>query len=322
MKRPDSSRCDSRDDAGDAEIAGGDLTLRLHGHPGLPTLIYLPGLHGDWTLVSSFRAAVAARLRFVEITYPRTTDWSLEEHAAAIERALLANGVTSGWLLGESFGSQPAWALIARAPTCQDPDASGGGEGARPSPSSGFQPEGLILAGGFVRHPLPWGVRLVQGLVQAAPMGGLRAFCWFYGKYARFRHRDAPETLACVGEFVARRTVEADRRAIVHRCSLIAENDLRPIARRTRLPVFYLAGLVDPLVPWCQARSWLQRHCPGYRGGVTLWHADHNVLATAPRASADLVVAWIRAEGLAASKRHNCLVGRSGAPLTEPEGRR
>src|ERR1035441_7673933 len=91
------------------------LQLRTHGEASLPTLIYLPGLHGDWTLVGGFLQALAGRVRFVEITYPRTLVWSLDDYAAAIEAALAQNGITSGWLLGESFGSQPLWALVGRA---------------------------------------------------------------------------------------------------------------------------------------------------------------------------------------------------------------
>src|SRR5205807_4431309 len=91
-----------------------ELRIRVQGDGSLPTLVYLPGMHGDWTLVSSFRAAIAGRVRFVEFAYPRTVTWSLDDYAAAIEEALLANGIERGWLLGESFGSQPAWAIIAR----------------------------------------------------------------------------------------------------------------------------------------------------------------------------------------------------------------
>ena len=65
-----------------------ELQLRIHGDAALPTLIYLPGLHGDWTLVTSFRLALAGRVRFVEFTYPRTLMWSLEDYARAIEAAL------------------------------------------------------------------------------------------------------------------------------------------------------------------------------------------------------------------------------------------
>src|SRR5436309_10967579 len=91
-----------------------DLKMRVHGDASLPTLVYLPGMHGDWTLVSSFRAAIAGRVRFVEFTYPRTTTWSLEDYARGIEGMLLAQGIERGWLLGESFGSQPAWQVVKR----------------------------------------------------------------------------------------------------------------------------------------------------------------------------------------------------------------
>src|SRR6266496_2885705 len=88
------------------------LQIRLHGPASLPTLIYLPGLHGDWTLVGSFRQALAGRVRFVEITYPRTLTWSLDDYAAEIEKGLAGNGISSGWLLGESFGSQVLWPIL------------------------------------------------------------------------------------------------------------------------------------------------------------------------------------------------------------------
>ena len=57
------------------------LEMRTYGDASLPTLIYLPGLHGDWTLVGSFRHALGGRVRFVEFTYPRTLTWSLEDYA-------------------------------------------------------------------------------------------------------------------------------------------------------------------------------------------------------------------------------------------------
>ena len=83
--------------------------------------------------------------------------------------------------------------------------------------------------------------------------------------------------------------------AIVHRYRLIADNDLRLTARQFDRPVYYLAGLVDPLVPWFYVRWWLRKNCPGYRSGKTMWRADHNVLGTAPKASAELVVQWLNA---------------------------
>ena len=298
-----------------------DLKMRVHGDTSLPTLVYLPGMHGDWTLVSSFRAAIAGRVRFVEFTYPRTTTWSLDDYARGIEGMLLAQGIERGWLLGESFGSQPAWQIVGRFPNgqgaqcesrrtarpsqegSQTSDALGqfaareglgvGFSGNKVGEPVGFQTQGLILAGGFVRHPVIWAVRLAGRVSSAIPMWCVKLFCVIYARYAKFRHKRAPETLASIAEFVANRTMEADRQAIVRRYTLIAENDLRIVARQTHFPVFYLAGLVDPLVPWCCVRWWLRRNCPGYRGGKTMWRADHNVLGTAPQTSAEQILGWI-----------------------------
>src|SRR5438093_12795466 len=88
------------------------LRLRVHGHAGQLTLIYLPGMHGDWTLLGPFRSALAARARLVEVTYPRWPDWNLTDYSRAVEAALLDRGIRRGWLLGESFSSQVAWLLL------------------------------------------------------------------------------------------------------------------------------------------------------------------------------------------------------------------
>ena len=106
-----------------------ELQMRVHGDAGTPTLIYLPGLHGDWTLIGRFRKALKQRVRFVEVTYPRTLEWSLEDYAAGVEAALADRGINRGWVLAESFSSSVAWRLVSR---------------------KNFRIDGLVLAGGFV----------------------------------------------------------------------------------------------------------------------------------------------------------------------------
>jgi pimeloyl-ACP methyl ester carboxylesterase len=240
-------------------------------------------------------------VRFVEFTYPRTVTWSLEDYANAIESALIEHGIERGWLLAESFGSQPAWQLIARSlhssqPAQTSPVSVPHSAFRTPHSHGPFRPEGLILAGGFVRHPVIPGVRLMRHFNAALPRWALRGLFGVYAGYARFRHRHAAETLDCLGEFVANRLAPGDQAAIVHRLGLIANHDPRPIARQTRIPVHYLAGLVDPLVPWPFVRRWLRRHCLGYQGGTTILNADHNVLGTAPQAAARLVLGWMAGE--------------------------
>jgi pimeloyl-ACP methyl ester carboxylesterase len=261
---------------------GEEIQLRIHGDATLPTLIYLPGLHGDWTIIGGFRRALAGRVRFVEFTYPRTLDWSLDDYAAGIEAALAKNGITTGWLLGESYGSQIVWPLVARGK---------------------FPAQGVILAGGFVKHPLRGAVRLAETLTGKIPLALIVWIIFSYAKIARYRFRHSPETLATIDEFVSRRT-ELDRRAAQHRLHLIATNDPRAIAMETRLPVFCLTGWLDPVVPWPLVRRWLRKNCPALREYKIIRRADHNVLGTASHASAEQVLQWMEKN--------------ASAPLTSP----
>jgi pimeloyl-ACP methyl ester carboxylesterase len=247
-----------------------ELQLRVHGPASLPTLIYLPGLHGDWTLIGGFRHALDGRVRLVEITYPRTLTWSLDDYAAAVEAALAKNGVIGGWLLGESFSSQVVWALVARGK---------------------FNAQGVILAGGFVKYPNPalWFMKKMSDRIITSFLVWI---IFGYAKAARLLYRRSPQTVTTIDEFIARRT-ELDRRAAQHRLRLVAENDPRPIARQTGLPVFGLSGFFDPIVPWPRVRSWLRRNCPAFHDYRVLLRADHNVLNTAPRDAAKQVLRWM-----------------------------
>jgi pimeloyl-ACP methyl ester carboxylesterase len=248
------------------------------------TLIYLPGLHGDWTLLGPFRQAMAGRVQLMEITYPRCTDWNLDRYAVAVVEELARLGVASGWILGESFSSQTAWAIARLL------GAPNGG-----ALRKAFNMRGLILAGGFVRHPLPWGVRLAGRSSDAVPMWLLRRLCGSYARWAR--RRCGPAMAEVIGAeldlFVARRSHDGDRRAITSRYGLICNEDLRPIARRECRPVYCLTGGVDPIVPWPPVVRWLRRHCPGYRGRRVVWQAGHNVLLDAPGRAADQILAWM-----------------------------
>jgi len=248
-----------------------ELQIRIHGADSMPTLIYLPGLHGDWTLIGPFRRAVAGRVRFVEFMYPRTLTWSLDEYAAAVETALAQNQITRGWLLGESFGSQIVWALAARGK---------------------FPAQGIILAGGFVRHPLRWLMRLAVKYSGRLPFSIFVWAMFAFTKFTRFRFRHSPERLADLAEFAARRN-RLDAQAATHRVRLVAENDPRPIASATRLPVFYLTGLFDPIVFWPASRRWLKKNCPALRATKIVPAADHPVLNTGAQAAAKQILEWI-----------------------------
>jgi hypothetical protein len=250
------------------------LQMRVYGEASQPTLIYLPGLHGDWTLIGSFRRALGNRVRFVEFTYPRTLTWSLDDYAANVEAAVAGIGITRGWLLGESFSSQVVWSMVARGK---------------------FQMDGAILAGGFVRHPVRAGVRFAERIARGISLRLLVRIMFGYAKLARFRYRHSPETVANIQEFIDRRT-ELDRQAAVHRLRLIAQSDYCSIARAAKIPIFALTGILDPIVPWIFIRPWLRKNCAALRDYKIICHADHNVLSTGADASADQVVRWINSQ--------------------------
>ena len=247
------------------------IEIRIYNPHVEPTLIYLPGLHGDWTLIGGFRRALGSRARFVEVVYPRTLTWSLEQYAQAIETALERHGISHGWLLGESFGSQLVWALAARKT---------------------FRFDGFIFAGGFVPHPLPWAVPLAEWLVGNIPDPLLSCTTFVYAKLLRVRYRRSTDVLETIAEFLGRRT-DLDRRAVKHRLRLIRENDLCAVAERTSGPVFMLSGLWDPIVIWGPVRRWMRQRCPGLREFKILPGADHNVLGTASKEAADVILNWV-----------------------------
>jgi pimeloyl-ACP methyl ester carboxylesterase len=248
-----------------------ELQLRIHGSDSLPTLVYLPGLHGDWTLIGRFRKALGGRVRFAEITYPRTLTWSLEDYAAGAETELARHGITRGWLLGESFSSQVVWPLLSR---------------------KRFQTGGVILAGGFVHHPIRWGVRLAEYCCGAISLGLLTRILFGYARIARFRNRHSPEARAALDEFLARRT-RLDQQAVKHRLHLLGRNDPREIAKAANVPVYAITGLFDPIVPWFWVRRWLKKNCPALREYRIVAHSDHNVLGNAPQAAAEYVIGWM-----------------------------
>ena len=245
------------------------LQIRIQDSDG-PTLIYLPGTHGDWTLNGAFRREINGRARLVEFTFPRTLDWSLADYANAIEQKLIANKIVRGWILAESFASQIAWAWVGQT-------------------SKHFEIEGIILAGGFVRHPIIPAVQFANFLMRHIPHALLKTILWFYAIYARAREGDSAEIRADLQEFIQRRT-PIDLLAAAHRLDLIVQNDLRSIAGATNIPVFYLTGLIDPIVPWPLVQPWLKKNCPGYRSWKIIFTSDHHVLGAGKKSACQILV--------------------------------
>ena len=165
-----------------------------------------------------------------------------------------------------------------------------------------FRPQGVILAGGFVRLPTQRLVRWAEKVAGNCSLSLLtqiifpvtnRAFAWYYAKLARFRYRRSPATLEKIREFLERRT-PLDFRAARHRLRLVAWSDPCAAARNVTVPVYAVTGWLDPIVPWFAVRRWLRRNCPMFREFQVL-RANHAVLISAPRQAAQHILRWIGA---------------------------
>jgi pimeloyl-ACP methyl ester carboxylesterase len=263
------------------------LEVRIHDAGVEPVIVYLPGLHGDWTLLAGFRRALAGRACLVEFSYPRRSDCSPDDYVREILAALRNRGLKRAWLLGESFGSLVAWSFIARS--ARDPSR----RNAAPAPE--FEVQGLILAGGFVWHPLMWGVALVHQVSRVIPMWMLSAACRAWAHWAERRCAGCTEAVEGIREFVARRTNSEDRAAINARYRMILESDPRAVAQSAHFPVLSITGTIDPIVPWPIVSRWLRRNCPGYGETRVIRRAGHAVLLDAPIESANQVLRWMAA---------------------------
>lgn len=251
-----------------------ELRLEAHGATTGPTLLYLPGVHGDNTLLGSFRARLGDDVHLLEVIYPVTASGTLTELATAVWQAAARVANRPVWLLAESFGSQVAWAMLSQTPP--------------------REVRGVILAGGFVRHPWPWAVRLTRLVLSQMTPGAIRAFFRIYPLWAGLAYRNAPVVATALPEFIARRQQPADHRALIQRLRLIEAADFRETVRQLRVPIWQLTGRWDPVVPWWSVRRWLRGNHAEYRGTAVRPGADHVVLATDAAGSVAAVRQWMQ----------------------------
>lgn len=254
------------------------VSAAVYGEPGLPTIVYLPGLHGDCTISQTFREAMGSAVRFVEFTYPRSTKWTMADYGKGVADTLDELGIGQAWVIGESFGSQVLWALV---------------EELAANPGHRFKPEALVMGGGFVRYPIPFLVWLSEQILRYTPIWCLRRSFDFYKTWSAKRRGGDERQIRQMDAFVARRN-EQDRRAILHRLRLIRRHDPRSRAQANRIPLFYLTGAIDFVVPWMFVRPWVRKNCFSLRGDQKIRGCDHALFFSEPEKSAAQLKEWMR----------------------------
>lgn len=213
---------------------------RLSGPEDAPVVVYLPGLHGDWTPLNRTRLHLSRHFRLVELSYPQRAEWDLADYADAAEERLTELGLGPVHLLGESFSSLVCWELLRRHPR---------------------RALSLTLAGGFCQPPHPRGLRLLAlgfGVLPGALWNrGVEAYCMSLAWRARPVAGDAqqePLFFAARG----RRGLRAMRK----RLAIIQSADFRSLLGELTLPVGYIGGGSDPIVPVRREIETLRRGLP------------------------------------------------------------
>lgn len=242
--------------------------VQIQGPPDLPTLVYLPGMHGHWSFAHALRKKLEGKVRLVELAYPSVVTWSVTDYARSALNALDEAGITRAWILAESFGSQIAWELTAQ--------------------NDAIVWDGLILDGGFIKHPLPWGARFLAWALHRAPKttGGFLGLVAV--PFMRKILKGVPREDRKRFPFNNR-----NRAAMVARLHLIATHDPRPAALNTTIPVYAMAGFWDILVPMPLVFRWLSKNCSTLRDSRILWFADHATIMSSPESTAKLVLKWM-----------------------------
>jgi pimeloyl-ACP methyl ester carboxylesterase len=221
-------------------------------------LIMLPGLDGTGELFAPFLEALGGFPTQV-ISYPRDRAMTYAEHEAFARDQLPADD--DYVLLAESFSGPIGIAIAADAPP---------------------RLKGLILCVTFASNPLPLFGSFAK-LVGHAPAMRLPAAIaapWLYAG------RGTPELRrahARVMSQVAPATIRA-------RVAAILAVDYRSLLRRIDIPILYMRGLVDRLIPVSASRAILESRPDAELSEID---APHFLLQTEPQACVGAVMSFI-----------------------------
>jgi pimeloyl-ACP methyl ester carboxylesterase len=248
-----------------------ELVHQRAGDPNAPALLYLPGVHGDWTPQVGARSKLSEKFHLVETAYPRVDDWSIDDYAQSLNDLLDRLGIESAHIVGESFGSLVGWQFGVKNPQ---------------------RVRSFTLLGGFARAPRFRVAAAASAALKTLPTGLLESTIDFYvaGKQAIGQQRETFHS----GAYPATRT-ESGRLATANRMSIIQSTDFRQHLTDIDFPVRYLGGANDIVVPVRREISTLSKHLPpdvGFQSEL-ISGAPHAIIASHPQETADQVSQWV-----------------------------
>lgn len=257
-----------------------ELIVQEGGRADAPPLVYVPGIHGDWTPLRRSRGLFHRRARLIEVAYPRQSRWRLRDYAESMDRMMNRLNLKSAHFAVESFGSLVGWQYLLTRPE---------------------RVRSIVVVGGFTHSPGKPKVFLAQlGLRSISPELFEKGMEWYCSRLLHSSNAQAVERgvdrreLDPATLYPAARTPDGWR-TIISRLSLIQNADFRPYLNRVRTPVRYLGGASDMVVPvHREVRTLWSGLTPRCRFASALVpDAPHMVIASHPRGSTERICDWI-----------------------------
>lgn len=247
------------------------LVYQTGGKQNAPPIVYLPGVHGDWTPQAAARTLLTRDFHLVETAYPRIETWSIDDYARALNGLLDKLGIESAHIVGESFGSLVGWQFgIA------DPDRI----------------RSFTLIGGFSQPPRFRIAAAASAALNTLPTRLLESSIDLYvaGKSAIGESRESFD----IGAYPATRT-ERGRRATANRMSIIQTSDYSPKLKEIKFPVRYLGGANDIVVPVRREIATLSAHLPAHCDfqSELVRRAPHALIASHPQKACESILRWV-----------------------------
>lgn len=248
------------------------LAYRVTGDAGAPPLVYLPGVHGDWTPLAQARGPLSQRFRLIEVAYPRHPEWDFEHYVEALSDLFDSLKTGPVHVAAESFGSLVGWEFALR---------------------EAERIRSMILVGGFTQSPgyrVNFARRGLQLLPSKVLETGIDAYVALRG-----RHRVIPEMAGDTRPYAAVRTPKG-RLATARRFELIRSADYVPILPDIAFPVRYIGGAADRVVPVKREIELLETHLPPPSGFEShlIPDAPHMIIASHPEVTVRRITEWIR----------------------------
>ncbi len=246
-----------------------------------PAVLFLPGIHGDWTHLGRARPLLSQSLNLVEIAYPRIADWEIEDFVRAVEAILDEIKADQVHVVAESFGSLVGWELTLRQPR---------------------RVKSLTLVGGFVQPPGVPKVGLARWGLSALPTpifeSGIDLYTVLRGRNRRKKPASPQkaESVESNGVLYPASRTRKGRLALVNRLRLIQSSDYRGRLSEVRVPVRYVGGDWDWIVPVKREIGTLASILPGecrFESHL-IPRAPHVIISSHPEPTAERIIGWVR----------------------------